>query len=164
MDLRKYAVMNSAAVTKLQRKYDKVHTSNKGKLFTSKVLSQRIGLFQSPWMIELLAFNLNSGSDDALDLSCEFSATPPTMTVLLLDSTREYDLTCGICLDIVYDAYGLSCGHLFCKSCACSAASILMFQGFRSASREAKCPICREAGVYANAVHMEELNRLIRKT
>ena len=49
-------------------------------------------------MIELLAFNLNSGSDDAFDLSCEFSATRPTMTVLFLDSTREYDLTCGICL------------------------------------------------------------------
>lgn len=46
--------------------------------------------------------------------------------------------------DIVFNAYALSCGHLFCKQCVCSAASVLIFQGPKAASPESKCPVCRE--------------------
>lgn len=107
-------------------------------------------------------------------ISCDLNATLPVMTLILPDSIKvEYDLICAICLvrsslfyleigkssfllpmrinllfmigqDIVFNPYALSCGHLFCKSCACSAASILIFQGPKAASPESKCPICRE--------------------
>lgn len=65
--------------------------------------------------------------------------------------------------DIVFKPYALSCGHLFCKSCACSAASVMIFQGLKAASPESKCPVCREVGVYATAVRMIELDLLVKK-
>nr|POE73127.1 putative e3 ubiquitin-protein ligase bah1-like [Quercus suber] len=68
----------------------------------------------------------------------------------------EFDLTCAVCLDTVFNPYALSCGHLFCKSCACSSASVFLLEGLREASPESKCPICREVGVYTKAVHMLE--------
>lgn len=46
--------------------------------------------------------------------------------------------------DTVFNPYALGCGHLFCKSCACSAASVMIFQGVKAATIESKCPICRE--------------------
>jgi len=46
--------------------------------------------------------------------------------------------------ETVFNPYALSCGHLFCKLCACSAAFVLMFEGLKTASSNAKCPICRE--------------------
>ncbi|KAL6138251.1 hypothetical protein ACLB2K_063534 [Fragaria x ananassa] len=60
--------------------------------------------------------------------------------------------------ETVFNPYALSCGHLFCKSCACSAASVYIFQGPKTADSCSKCPICRETGVYAKAVHMLELD------
>lgn len=50
--------------------------------------------------------------------------------------------------DIVFKPYALSCGHLFCKSCACSAAAVLIFQGLKAASVESKCPVCREVSFF----------------
>lgn len=169
--LIEYATMNAIAIRKILKKYDKVHSSRTGKDFRSKLRSEHIELLQSPWLIELGAFYLNL---DALnggglsELSCRFScdlvSSPATMTMSLPDSRKlEYDLTCAICLETVFNPYALSCGHLFCKMCACSAASVPMFQGLKTASHEAKCPICREAGVYTKAVHMLELDLLVKR-
>lgn len=58
------------------------------------------------------------------------------------------DMSLVIVQDTVFNPYALTCGHLFCKSCACSAASVLIFQGLKYASQEAKCPICREVCIY----------------
>ncbi|KAF3945591.1 hypothetical protein CMV_028049, partial [Castanea mollissima] len=63
----------------------------------------------------------------------------------------------------VFNPYALSCGHLFCKSCACSSASVLIFDGLREASPKSKCPTCREVGVYSKAVHMLELDMLLKR-
>lgn len=106
--------------------------------------------------------------------SCDLSTTEPVMTLRLPDSMKlECNLTCSICLvrssfqfaslkksidastclfsyfiiilqDTLFNPHALSCGHLFCKSCACSAASVMIFQGLKAASPESKCPICRE--------------------
>lgn len=46
--------------------------------------------------------------------------------------------------ETVFNPYALKCGHIFCNSCACSAASVLIFQGIKAAPRHSKCPICRE--------------------
>ncbi|XP_073156655.1 probable E3 ubiquitin-protein ligase BAH1-like isoform X2 [Henckelia pumila] len=90
--------------------------------------------------------------------------TEPKMTLMLPDMvTLEYNLLCPICLELVFKPYALVCGHLFCKSCACSAASVMIFEGPKAASSESKCPVCREVGVYGNAVHMIELSLLLKK-
>ncbi|XP_021282460.1 probable E3 ubiquitin-protein ligase BAH1-like [Herrania umbratica] len=169
--LIEYITMNAIAIGKILKKYDKVHSSVNGKNFKSKMRAEHLELLQSPWLIELGAFYLNfNGSDggDFVQFSgsfvCDLSATEPVMTMMLPNSIKlEYDLTCAICLEIVFNPYALSCGHLFCKSCACSAATVMIFQGLKATSPDSKCPICREAGVYANAVHMLELDLLIKR-
>ncbi|PRQ44285.1 putative transcription factor C2H2 family [Rosa chinensis] len=169
--LIEYATMNALAIRKILKKYDKVHCSENGKHFKSKLQAEHVELLQSPWLIELGAFYLNLEGSDGGELnelsshfSCDLDATPPIMALILPDSLKmEYDLTCAICLETVFNPYALSCGHLFCKSCACSAASVFIFQGPKAADSDSKCPICRETGVYAKAVHMLELDLLLKR-
>ncbi|KAF4369050.1 hypothetical protein CsatB_019499 [Cannabis sativa] len=169
--LIEYATMNAIAIRKILKKYDKIHCSENGKNFRSKMQSEHIELLQSPWLIELGAFYLNLDTSDGghvSGLSGHFSsdldATPPVMTMILPDSKKlDYDLTCAVCLEMVFNPCALSCGHLFCNACACSAASVMIFKGLKTASRESKCPICREAGVYTKSVQMLELDMLLKR-
>ncbi|KAF3442793.1 hypothetical protein FNV43_RR16710 [Rhamnella rubrinervis] len=169
--LIEYVTMNATAIRKILKKYDKVHSSENGKNFKSKMQAKHIELLQSPWLIELGALYLNFGGLNGGQLDelsshfyCHLNARPPVMTLMLQDSIKlDYDLTCAICLETVFNPYALSCGHLYCKSCACSAASVMIFEGLKAASRESKCPICRECGVYAKAVHLVELDLLLKR-
>ncbi|KAE9585330.1 hypothetical protein Lal_00017986 [Lupinus albus] len=169
--LIEYIAMNAIAMRKILRKYDKVHNSVNGENFKSRMLADHIELLHSPWLIELGAFYLNfSGLDDCeLDVicghfSCVLNIAEAKMTLRLPDSIKlEYHLTCAICLDLVFNPYALGCGHIFCKSCACSAASVMIFEGLKAAGRESKCPICREVGVYSKPMQMLELDLLIKK-
>lgn len=169
--LMEYVTMNAIAIRKILKKYDKVHGSVNGEHFRSKMRAEHIELLQSPWLIELGAFYLNSRGLDAEEcaecstqFSFHFDETKSALIMSLAGSIKlEYDLTCAICLDTVFNPYALSCGHLFCKSCACSAASVMIFEGLKAASEDAKCPVCREAGVYGNSVHMSVLNLLLKK-
>ncbi|KAH0712579.1 probable E3 ubiquitin-protein ligase BAH1-like 1 [Solanum tuberosum] len=169
--LIEYAMMNAIAMQKILKKYDKVHCSVTGRNFKSKMRSERLEILQSPWLIELGAlymnFNESNGGKSNVIFSqffCNLSDTGSIMTLKFPDSVKlEYDLTCPICLDTVFNPYALSCGHLFCKSCACTAASVMIFQGIKAASNVSKCPVCREVGTYANAVHMLELDLLQKK-
>lgn len=168
--LIEYVTMNAIAIRKILKKYDKIHGSVNGKNFKSKMRAEHIELLQSPWLIELGAFYLNFNGSDGGESDvffshffCNFNPTESVMTLMLPDSVKlEYNLTCAICLDTVFNPYALSCGHLFCKSCACSSASVMIFEGPKAASPESKCPICREVGVYANSVHMVELDMLLK--
>lgn len=169
--LIEYITMNAIAMRKILKKYDKVHSSVNGENFKSKMQSEHIELLHSPWLVELGAFYLNSSGQDGCELdgvrghfSCDLNVTDAVMTLILPDSIKlEYDLNCAICLDFVFNPYALSCGHFFCKSCACSAASVMTFQGLKAASPESKCPICRESGVYSKAVRMLELDLLMKR-
>ncbi|KAH7661621.1 Zinc finger RING/FYVE/PHD-type protein [Dioscorea alata] len=165
-----YITMNSIAIRKILKKYDKIHRSVNGRNFKTKMRAEHLELLQSPWLIELAAFYINlSGSSIGEPgeffrmFSCDLCDTQPRMIIMLSDCVMyEYSLTCSICLEIVFNPYALGCGHLFCKECACSAASVLLFQGLKAASHEAKCPVCREVGVYSNAVHMTGLDLLVK--
>ncbi|GFP89903.1 probable E3 ubiquitin-protein ligase bah1-like [Phtheirospermum japonicum] len=170
--LIEYVMMNAVAMRKILKKYDKVHGSANGRKFKSKMIAEHMEILQSPWLIELGAFymNINQSNDDNNSdgdrnpFSFDLTSEEPIMTLLLPDSVKlEYSLTCAICLESVFHPYALSCGHLFCKSCVCSAASVMIFQGPKVAAPESKCPVCREAGVYLNAVHMMELDLLMKK-
>ncbi|KAF9595418.1 hypothetical protein IFM89_000336 [Coptis chinensis] len=168
--LIEYVTMNAVAMRKILKKYDKVHSSINGRNFRTKMRAEHIELLQSPWLIELGAFyinfNVNNGGDSGVfsnQFSCDLTSDQPVMTLLISDSLKlEYSLKCAICLDTVFNSYALGCGHLFCKACACSAASVMVFDGLKEAEPDTKCPVCREVGVYANAVHMVELDLLLK--
>ncbi|KAJ0982597.1 hypothetical protein J5N97_010852 [Dioscorea zingiberensis] len=165
-----YITMNAIAIRKILKKYDKIHRSVNGRKFKTRMRAEHLELLQSPWLIELGAFYINVCGSNIGEpgeffrmFSCDLCDTQPRMIMMLSDCViYEYSLTCAICLDTVFNPYALGCGHLFCKGCACSAASVLLFQGLKTASQRAKCPVCREAGVYANAVHMTELDLLVK--
>nr|GMD47867.1 probable E3 ubiquitin-protein ligase BAH1-like [Ipomoea batatas] len=126
--LMQYAVMNTTAMRKILKKYDK----SSRELFSS--------------------------------FPCDFDATEFTLTLTLPENIKlEYSLKCAVCLDFVFNPYALGCGHLFCKSCACRAASVMICDGLKAASKESKCPICRQVGVYTNVVHMVELDLLLKR-
>lgn len=173
--LIEYVTMNAIAIRKILKKYDKVHSSVNGKNFKLKMRAEHIELLQSPWLIELGAFCLNfkrpGDGNSPSEFSTHFSFDvdvdvddTPKMTLMLPDSMKlEYDLTCPICLDTLFDPYALGCGHLFCKSCVCLAASAMICDGPKAASPESKCPVCRETGVYPKALHMMELDMLLKR-
>ncbi|KAJ6319842.1 hypothetical protein OIU78_015280 [Salix suchowensis] len=148
-DLVTYATINAIAVRKILKKYDKIHYSKQGQAFKSKAQSMHIEILQSPWLCELMAFHIN------LKETKISSWTP---------SSLIFDLTCSICLDTVFDPVSLTCGHIFCYMCACSAASVTIVDGLEAAEPKEKCPLCRKAGVYEGALHLEELNILLSRS
>ncbi|XP_066372143.1 probable E3 ubiquitin-protein ligase BAH1-like 1 isoform X1 [Miscanthus floridulus] len=83
--------------------------------------------------------------------------------VLILTSICDDFFHSQCVQDTLFNPYALSCGHLFCKACACGAASVYIFQGVKSAPPEAKCPVCRAVGVFGRAVHMTELELLLKR-
>ncbi|KAK6152224.1 hypothetical protein DH2020_014859 [Rehmannia glutinosa] len=170
--LIEYVMMNAVAMRKILKKYDKVHGSVNGRKFKSKMRSEHMEILQSPWLIELGAFYMNisqsngGNSDEQLNpFSFDLTSTEPTMTLLLPDSEKlEYSLTCAICLELVFNPYALSCGHLFCKSCVCSAASVMIFQGPKDAPPESKCPVCRSCKEYWKERLLAERAEMVKQS
>ncbi|RVW54556.1 E3 ubiquitin-protein ligase BAH1 [Vitis vinifera] len=173
-DLVTYAMINATAIRKILKKYDKVHYSKQGQAFKSQAQSMHMEILQSPWLCELMAFHINlreskakSRKAPALFDGCSltFNDGKPSLSCELFDSVKlDIDLTCSICLDTVFDPVSLMCGHIFCYMCACSAASVTIVDGLKIAEPKEKCPLCREAGVYEGAVHLEELNILLSRS
>ncbi|XP_021802409.1 probable E3 ubiquitin-protein ligase BAH1-like 1 [Prunus avium] len=173
-DLVTYALINAIAIRKILKKYDKIHYSTQGQAFKSQAQSMHIGILQSPWLCELMAFHINlretktkSRKAPALFEGCSLKINDgkPSLACELFDSVKlDVDLTCSICLDTVFDPVALTCGHIFCYMCACSAASVTIVDGLKAAEPKEKCPLCREARVYEGAVHLEELNMLLSRS
>lgn len=173
-DLVTYAIINSIAMRKILKKYDKVHCSKQGQDFRSQAQSMHIELLQSPWLCQLMALYINLRQSTAkkkpipglfADCSLVFSDDKPMISYGSFDSVKlEIDLTCSICLDTVFDPVSLSCGHIFCYMCCCSAASVTTIDGLKAANPKAKCPLCRQEGVYVGAVHLDELNILLSRS
>ncbi|XP_057816966.1 probable E3 ubiquitin-protein ligase BAH1-like isoform X1 [Cryptomeria japonica] len=170
-NLINYVAMNSIAVHKILKKYDKVHCSENGQNFRRILQAKHLELLQSPWLIELSAFQLNTKdtkhgafSEEICKCSCDFSGSEPIIMCTLSEIVKvEFSLTCSVCLDIVFEPVALGCGHLFCNSCACNAASVPLIEGVKNAKSQARCPLCRQSGVYADSVHLAEMNLLVKK-
>ncbi|XP_010938402.1 probable E3 ubiquitin-protein ligase BAH1-like 1 [Elaeis guineensis] len=173
-DLVTYALINSIAMRKILKKYDKVHYSKQGQAFRSQAQSMHIEILQSPWLCELMAFYINlrqcKANSKAFmglfeDCSLTFDDDKPMLSCGLFDSMKvDIGLTCSICLDTVFDPVSLTCGHIFCFMCCCSAGSVSIVDGLKTVGPKAKCPLCRQAGVYAGAVHLDELNILLSRS
>ncbi|CAD6216715.1 unnamed protein product [Miscanthus lutarioriparius] len=170
-DLVTYAIINAVVMRKILKKYDKIHYSKQGQEFKAQAQSLHIEILQSPWLCELMAFYMNlrrSKKNKAAamelfgDCSLVFDDDRPTLSCNLFDSMRvDISLTCSICLDTVFDPVSLSCGHIFCYLCCCSAASVTIVDGLKSADHKSKCPLCRQQGVFPDAMHLDELNMLL---
>ncbi|XP_023771611.1 probable E3 ubiquitin-protein ligase BAH1-like 1 [Lactuca sativa] len=175
-DLVGYALINAIAMRKILKKYDKIHDSKQGQAFRSQVQSMHMELLQSPWLCELIAFHINlreitkadmrrKGSEILLEgCSLVFNDGKPSLSCELSDTVKlEIDLTCSICLDTVFDPVYLSCGHIFCFMCACKSGSVTIVDGLKATEPTAKCPLCRQAGVYKGSLHLDELNILLSR-
>lgn len=166
--LAQYVSMNALAIRKILKKYDKVHFSKNGQAFRSQLQTRHVELLQSPWLVELIAFHLNLKDKALLDTEMssrcmyDFENSKPTISYMLSSSVKlDIDLTCSICLDMVFDPVSLRCGHIFCNSCACSAASVSTVEGLEKSAESAKCPLCREGRVFGSPVRLIELSTLI---
>lgn len=171
-ELVTYAILNAVAMRKISKKYDKKCYSKQGQAFRTEARNLQIEILESPWLHELMAFYINLRRNDnvAMELLGDLSLTfddedKPTLSCALFDSLRiDIDLTCSICLDTVFDAVSLSCGHIFCYLCSCAAASVTIIDGLESANRRSKCPLCRRTGVFPDAVRLNQLNILLRNS
>ncbi|XP_042475684.1 E3 ubiquitin-protein ligase BAH1-like isoform X2 [Macadamia integrifolia] len=171
-DLVTYAMINAIAIRKILKKYDKVHYSKQGQAFKSQAQSMHIEILQSPWLCELMAFHINLRETKAEakattvleGCSLEFNDGKPSLSCAIFDSVKlDIDLTCSICLDTLFDPVSLTCGHIFCYMCACSVASVTSVDGLKASNPKARCPLCREAGVFEGAVSMDELTILLSR-
>ncbi|KAL6968516.1 RING-type E3 ubiquitin transferase [Sarracenia purpurea var. burkii] len=173
-DLVMYAIINAIAMRKILKKYDKIHYSKQGQAFKSHAQSMHIEILQSPWLCELMAFHINlretsaqKRKASALFEGCSLviNDDKPSLYCELFDSIKlDIGLTCSICLDTVFDPVALTCSHIFCYICACKAASVTIVDGLKAADSKEKCPLCRDAGVYGGAMHLDELNILLRRS
>eukprot|EP00253_Pinus_taeda_P009338 PITA_09338 len=101
-----YVAMNAIAIRKILKKYDKVHSSVKGRNFRTKLQVKHIELLKSPWLIELIAFQINTrdlekGYNGEIfpEFSCDFTGSDPVIKCSLHNSVKlEFNLTCPICL------------------------------------------------------------------
>ncbi|KAK3037770.1 hypothetical protein RJ639_030689 [Escallonia herrerae] len=173
-DLLSYAIMNAEAIQKILKKYDKVHCSMKGQRFRSEAQSMHLEVLRSPFLYELMAFNINMREDKLEskrttpkwfeDCSLHIGDGKPSLSINLSSSINfSADLTCSICLETVFDPVSLLCGHIYCYMCACSAASVTTIEGLKAANSKSRCPLCREDGVFEGAVHMDELSILLSR-
>ncbi|XP_049933712.1 probable E3 ubiquitin-protein ligase BAH1-like 1 isoform X2 [Nymphaea colorata] len=173
-DLVTYATVNAIAIRKILKKYDKIHHSKQGQAFRLQARSMSIEILQSPWLNELIAFYINLRETKSSmrtipglleECAVTFDQGKPSLSCVLFESLRlEIDLTCSICLETVFDAVSLTCSHILCYMCACSAASVTIVDGLKAANPKAKCPLCRKASVYECAVHLDELNILLKRS
>ncbi|XP_076888928.1 putative E3 ubiquitin-protein ligase BAH1-like 1 [Bidens hawaiensis] len=171
--LIQFVVMNAIALRKILKKYDKAHESAKGMNFKSKLQARHLDIMLSPWLIELVALCININGSDSLvaddlfgqlSFNLKLTGESSVLTLILLDSEKlDCSLICPICLDLFFQPYALRCGHIFCKSCACLAARVLIIEGLKYASSDSKCPVCRESGVYDQSVCMSELGLLLQQ-
>ncbi|KAK9084233.1 hypothetical protein Scep_030704 [Stephania cephalantha] len=163
-----YAMINAIA------DFKEIHYCKQGQAFISQAQIKHLEILRSPWLCELIAFHINlregkhakkRAVPDLFDgCSLAFEFEKPILSCALFDSVKvDIHLTCSICLDTVFDPVALTCGHILCYMCACSAASVNIVDGLKAANPRKKCPLCREAGVYEGAVHLEELNILLSR-
>ncbi|MCO5561239.1 hypothetical protein L7F22_014860 [Adiantum nelumboides] len=168
--LLQYASAVTLAANSLLQEYDKVHSSSKGQHFKARLVGMHMEVPQSPWLIELIALYFNlvdklKGTHVLPELCpgciCETTNGRLTLSCMPQESLRlEIEVTCSICLEMVFEPTALSCGHMFCFSCACAAASVHTYEGLKKARQSVKCPLCRERGVFAGAIRLTELNLL----
>ena len=130
--------LNSTALRKILKKWDKTNHSDKGRQTLRKYWSDsKYQMLYSPLILELraVAGMLQGGEegphweDDDLQFSgVGLNSDPGDETSQAFapqSAVNKQILSCGICLDTLYKPVGLSCGHVFCRDCLLQSAGIL---------------------------------------
>lgn len=71
-------------------------------------------------------------------------------SVVLLETPAIFEYGHNVLQETVFDPVALKCGHLFCNSCVCEAASVTAFEGPGAARGSAKCPLCRKVNQHSD--------------
>ncbi|THU57847.1 hypothetical protein C4D60_Mb03t07900 [Musa balbisiana] len=131
-DLVTYAIINSVAMRKILKKYDKIHFSKQGQAFKSQAFKMHIEILQSPWLSELMAFYIN------------------------LRQAKVKD-------EAIMRPFG-DCSLTFNDDKPRISSSVTIVDGLKAADPKAKCPLCRQEGVFEGALHLDELNILLSRS
>ncbi|CAL8460938.1 g469 [Coccomyxa elongata] len=75
---------------------------------------------------------------------------------------------CPICMDVIFEALALECGHVFCATCALKAANKGRAVGTIRAildhvEHSQACPLCRKQGVHAMARQLPLTDRILEQ-
>lgn len=131
--------LNSTALRKILKKWDKTNHSTKGRKTLRKYWSDsQYQMLYSPLILELraVAGMLHGGNEgphweeDELHFGCVGGGTlgndsSENLGGAAAASHLSEILKCGICLDTLYKPVGLACGHVFCRDCLLQTAGIL---------------------------------------
>lgn len=132
--------LNSTALRKILKKWDKTNHSTKGRNTLRKYWSDsKYQMLYSPLILELraVAGMLHGGEegphweDDDLQFNAGVMAGSDSSDSLGGPAVGEEAshspdlLKCSICLDTLYKPVGLACGHVFCRDCLLQTAGIL---------------------------------------
>ncbi|KAL3518063.1 hypothetical protein ACH5RR_020652 [Cinchona calisaya] len=166
------ADISAKAMGKILSKYNKVHDSISGLKCSRESGNVQLEDLKSPCLCELMAFHINVKERKNKttipglleDCKLQISEGRASISVTLSNSrVLAVDLTCAICLETFFDPVSLTCSHMFCYMCACSAGSVSTVDGIKAADSKSKCPLCRKKGVFDGAVRMSQLNVLLRR-
>eukprot|EP00850_Spirogloea_muscicola_P024002 SM000419S15580 [mRNA] locus=s419:21256:24161:- [translate_table: standard] len=172
--LETYIQMNSTAVKKILKKYKKIHGDYCGAQSRASLGRWQHLLDQSPFLLEIkaLQYNVSSsctlpdhskeGGNSGVESSLQAPPSQRTSTTPMVAVGALVDMTCPVCLELLFDPISLNCGHVFCNGCACLAAGVTAFQGALAAPAGSKCPLCRQSGVYCAVLRMTELHMMIK--
>ncbi|XP_027111182.1 E3 ubiquitin-protein ligase NLA isoform X1 [Coffea arabica] len=160
--------ISTKAMGEVLRKYDKVH----GSINNLKCQNVQLEDLKNPCLCELMAWHINvkekknkTTIPGLLD-DCKLQISEGRFSISAsLSNSRvlDVDLTCSICLEALFDPVSLTCSHMFCYMCACSAGSVSTIDGIKAADSKSKCPLCRKNGVFSGAMRMSQLSILLRR-
>lgn len=104
------------------------------------------------------------------DAAIEAMGSPLQDLLHFVDDARLDDVTCPVCLEVLYRPLSLACGHVYCTDCALKATGLRVVHGtlaniLSNVPFQARCPQCHQAGVYDRfrCRTMPELEALARK-
>lgn len=169
------ALISSESMIKILRKFNKMVCYIKEEKSKGNFENLQLEELKSSCLGELMAFQINTREKKNRTTSlpgqldeCKLQTSTEDQLVLSItlcnSKVLAVDLTCSICLETLFDPVSLTCSHIFCYMCACSAGSVnTTIDGLKSANPKSKCPLCRKAGVFEGAVRMHQLRKLLRR-
>lgn len=157
--LCEYAAVNSVALRKILKKYDKATGLRTGQKYLNrchKGNKENCTFLHSPLRPEL------SGMAWHLRAAPHCVPSNKEVTEQLGMCTVNEDLTCPVCFDVLHRAVALGCGHVFCESCAIKSGGVPDWLTLKDVKPERPCPLCRRTHVYPRSVHLRAVDDLVR--
>eukprot|EP00210_Caulerpa_lentillifera_P007556 g7216.t1 len=164
-----YAVLNSIALRKILKKFDKCIASKSGSEFWKhlwSVQNRSVAFLHSPLLVKLKAIE----SIEALPNTSTSQNDDENDNAMVLRPQCRFitvDINCQICLDVLYKPVALSCGHVYCLSCLLEGYGLQNYVGSHRALLSnipsmAACFQCRQRRVFRSAELIPELDHYCR--